>query len=156
MAFFLTLEGLSCFFFQIFDPAFDTSFHPSVYQKHTSCASNIEKTFLSKAFPGTAQDDNALLKYPWYAMSESLKTRQMLADAFRQRIVVDTGNAYFHGDCSKHTTGGCDQTHLQQAIIRAHCFEQWLPTCGSHAFGSTVSCVFVELQSIRRVRELSL
>eukprot|EP01033_Poteriospumella_lacustris_P001101 gene1101-803_t len=96
MAFFLTLEGLSCFFFQIFDPAFDTSFHPSVYQKHTSCASNIEKTFLSKAFPGTAQDDNALLKYPWYAMSESLKTRQMLADAFRQRIVVDTGNAYFH------------------------------------------------------------
>lgn len=115
-----------------FDPAFDASLHPSVYQKHTSCATNIQKTYLSKAFPGTPHDDNALLMYPWYAMSESLKTRQMLADAFHQRVVVDTGNAYFHGDCSKHTTGGCDQMHLQQAIIRAVSQLQLFALCNVH------------------------
>jgi hypothetical protein len=56
----------------------------------------------------------------------------MLAEAYKEAIVVDTGNAYFHGDCNKHTTGGCQQDHLRQAIIGAVSQLQLFALCNVH------------------------
>lgn len=111
-----------------FDPRRDAQLSPHVFERHTRCAEHVESNFKM-----SHEKTNVV----WYVMSESLRTREMIDQRYRSKVVVDTSVRYFHGDCSKHTTGGCEQEHLRDAIQYAVSQLQLFAMCNVHIFPSS-------------------
>jgi hypothetical protein len=111
---------------QSFDPRLDAKLTPSVYQRFTQCAEKIEATYFEK------HPEKANSRSSWFVMAESLHTRRMIAQQYKDKVVTDIDNSYFHGDCGHHRVGGCDQQHLKDAIVHAASQLQLFSMCNVH------------------------
>lgn len=112
-----------------FDPQKDATLTSSVYEQFTNCAQRIEESYYSNA---ERQSMKGTSNPVWFVMAESLHTRQMIAARFGKKVVTDSTNSYFHGDCGHKTHGGCDLEHLRQAIIHAASQLQLFSKCNVH------------------------
>jgi hypothetical protein len=111
---------------ETFDPNNDARLTSEVYLSYTRCAENLEKSYFEEI------PDAASHPIPWYVMAESLHTRRMVAQHYKTKVVTDTNNSYFHGDCAFHVVGGCEHEHLKDAIVRAASQLQLFAMCNVH------------------------
>lgn len=112
-----------------FDPKHDAALTPAVYEPFIHCAERIEESFYSNPQRLRLRSNSNTV---WFIMAESLHTRQMIAERYGKKVVTDSNNSYFHGDCGHKSHGGCDQEHLRQAIIHAASQLQLFAKCNVH------------------------
>lgn len=111
-----------------FNPRKDGHYSSSVFSGVVGCAARVEQTYYDQ-HPSKKEMG---MNLPWYVIADSLHVRKLIAARFKHKVVIDSETTYFHGDCGDKPHGGCDQSHLKQAIIHAASQLKLFSMCNVH------------------------